>query len=149
MQNSLALKSDGTVYAWGYNAYGQTNVPAGLNNVVAIACGGYHDLALKSDGTVVGWGDTLQAPVYGQATNNPAATNVVAIAAGNLHARLARRRVGGGLGIQLRRLDDMFQRRPPTSSPSPPVPASARRCARTEQWCNGAAGLPIIRCRPA
>ena len=52
--DSLALKSDGTVYAWGYNNYGETNVPAGLNGVTAIACGDYHDLALKSDGTVVG-----------------------------------------------------------------------------------------------
>ena len=85
-QHALAVKSDGTVYAWGFGGYGQTNVPSGLNNVVAVSCGGYHDLALKSDGTVVAWGDTAQAPIYGQATNNPAATNVVAIAAGNLHS---------------------------------------------------------------
>ena len=43
--------------AWGDNSRGQTNVPAGLDNVLAIAGGGYHSLALKNDGTVVGWGD--------------------------------------------------------------------------------------------
>jgi alpha-tubulin suppressor-like RCC1 family protein len=84
-QSSLALKSDGTVYAWGYGGYGQTNPPANLNGVVAIAVGGYHDLALKSDGSVVGWGATPQFN-FGQATNNPAATNVVAIAAGAQHS---------------------------------------------------------------
>ena len=42
--------------AWGYNDYGQTNVPAGLSGVTAIAAGDYHSLALKSDGTVVAWG---------------------------------------------------------------------------------------------
>jgi alpha-tubulin suppressor-like RCC1 family protein len=83
-EDSLALKSDGTVNAWGYNLYGETNVPSGLSGVTAIACGPYHDLALKSDGTVVGWGATGQYN-FGQTTNNPAATNVVAIAAGTSH----------------------------------------------------------------
>jgi len=76
-QDSLALKSDGTVYAWGNNAFGETNMPSGLNGVTAIACGDYHDLALKSDGTVVGWGQSTFLQ-----TSNAAATNVVAIAAG-------------------------------------------------------------------
>ena len=55
--HSLALKSDGTVVAWGWNAYGQATVPTGLADVIAIAAGGDHSLALKSDGTVVAWGD--------------------------------------------------------------------------------------------
>lgn len=81
-QHSLALKSDTTVYAWGYSPYGATNPPAGLSSVTAIACGDYHDLALKSDGTVTGWGQNT----YGQATNYSGATNVVAIAAGSQHS---------------------------------------------------------------
>jgi alpha-tubulin suppressor-like RCC1 family protein len=92
-QTSLALKSDGTVYAWGNGAYGQTNPPANLGPVTAIAIGGYHDLALTAAGTVVGWGANAGLGVginYGQATNNPAATNVVAIAAGNLHSLVLR-----------------------------------------------------------
>jgi alpha-tubulin suppressor-like RCC1 family protein len=81
-QFSLALRSDGTVYAWGYGYYGQTNVPSGLNNVIAIACADYHDLALKSDGTIIAWGQNN----YGEATNSLAATNAaVAIAAGTYH----------------------------------------------------------------
>jgi alpha-tubulin suppressor-like RCC1 family protein len=76
-QDSLALKSDGTVYAAGYNVYGETAVPAGLNSVIAIACGDYHDLALKSDGTILGWGQNTFLQ-----TSNTAATNVVAIATG-------------------------------------------------------------------
>ncbi len=56
--------------------------PSGLNNVIGIACGAYHDLALKSDGTVVGWGAGPGAFFnFGQAASNPDATNVVAIAA--------------------------------------------------------------------
>src|SRR5688500_6193063 len=49
-------KSDGTVISWGYNFRRQTNVPAGLKNVLAVAAGDYHYLALKNDGTVVAWG---------------------------------------------------------------------------------------------
>ncbi len=75
--DTLALKSDGTVFAAGYGIYGITNVPSTVNGITAIACGDYHDLALRYDGTVIGWGQNT----LGQATN-AAATNVVAIAAG-------------------------------------------------------------------
>ena len=37
--SSLAVKSDGTVMAWGWNSYGKSTVPRGLNGVIAIAAG--------------------------------------------------------------------------------------------------------------
>ena len=72
----------GTVVAWGDNTYGQTNVPAGLTNVIAVAGGGHHSLALNADGTVVSWGYNA----YGQASVPGGLTNVVAISAGYLHS---------------------------------------------------------------
>ncbi len=75
---SLALQANGKVVGWGDNFYGQTNIPVGLTNVLAIAAGDYSCLALKANGTVVGWGDNT----YGQ-TNIPTGLgNVVAIAQG-------------------------------------------------------------------
>ena len=72
----------GSVVAWGYNAFGQTTVPAGLTGVVAITAGGYHTVALKSDGSVVAWGDNF----LGQTTVPVAAqSSVMAIAAGGHH----------------------------------------------------------------
>jgi alpha-tubulin suppressor-like RCC1 family protein len=43
--DSMALRADGTVIAWGYNGNGATNVPSALTNVVAISAGAYHNLA--------------------------------------------------------------------------------------------------------
>jgi hypothetical protein len=76
---TAALNNNGTVVAWGWNGDGQTNVPAGLSGVKAIAGGYTHTLALKRDGMVVAWGDNS----YGK-TNVPAGlSNVTAIAAGS------------------------------------------------------------------
>ena len=95
--HSLALKRDGTVFGWGFNADGQaTGVPTEtppdtvgftsglvtiggriLSNVVAIAAAGPYSLALKRSGEVVAWGDKHYC------RGVPAGlTNVVAIAAG-------------------------------------------------------------------
>src|SRR6185369_2948657 len=55
--NTVALKSDGSVVAWGNNDNGQTSVPpVAASGVIAIAVGYDHTVALKSDGSVVAWG---------------------------------------------------------------------------------------------
>jgi hypothetical protein len=85
--HNLALKSDGSLAAWGYNFSGQCNVPAG-NDFVAIAAGGWHSLALKSDGSLAAWGLN---------TNNqcdvPSGNDFVAVASGLYH-NLALKRNG-------------------------------------------------------
>ena len=90
--HSLALCSDGTLAAWGYNTYGQlgnnstTNalVPVAVDltgvlagkTVNAIAAGGNHNLALGADGTLAAWGyDT-----YGQLGNNSTTQSPVPVA---------------------------------------------------------------------
>jgi hypothetical protein len=78
LQHNLALKSDGTVQAWGHSEYGDCAVPPGLNGVVAIAAGNHHCLAVKSDGTIVGWGDNSD----GESVAPAGLTGVVAVAAG-------------------------------------------------------------------
>ncbi|PAW84588.1 MAG: hypothetical protein B9S33_11330 [Pedosphaera sp. Tous-C6FEB] len=81
----LAMGSPATntsVVAWGSNGQFQTNVPGGLDGVLAVAASGYHSLALRSDGTVVAWGYNHE----GQATVPAGLGGVVAIAAGGYHS---------------------------------------------------------------
>jgi len=70
--HSIALASDGTVYTWGRNNFGQlgngnntnSNVPVAVNTsgelsgktIIKVASGGHHSIALSSDGTVYTWG---------------------------------------------------------------------------------------------
>ena len=82
----VALLPDGTVRAWGDNRFGQTNVPAGLREVIAVAAGqgarSAHALALRANGTVVSWGDNT----FTQAQPPPGLGDVIAIAAGEFHS---------------------------------------------------------------
>jgi hypothetical protein len=80
-EHSLALRSDGTVVAWGDNGSGVSTVSADLTGVIAIAAGGRHSLALKSDGKVVAWGNNF----YGVSTVPASLPSVTAIAAGNFY----------------------------------------------------------------
>jgi len=85
--SSLALKSDGTVVAWGCDVNpdrGECNVPGSLSGVRAIAAGFAHSLALKSDGTVVAWG--CRDDNYGQCNVPGGLSGVTAIAAGWFHS---------------------------------------------------------------
>mgnify|MGYP006268195753 CR=1 FL=1 len=65
---SYAIKTDGTLWAWGTNTYGQL----GLNDIVhrsspvqvgslvnwkTVAAGQVHTMAIRNDGTLWGWGD--------------------------------------------------------------------------------------------
>lgn len=100
----LALLSNGTVDAWGYNGNNQLGdgttsnraMPGtvhGLENVVGIAGGGLHSLALLRDGTVLAWGYNGYGQL-GDGTTTPRPTpvpvrdldGVTAIAAGGNHS---------------------------------------------------------------
>ena len=74
------------VVAWGLNTNGQTTVPVGLGNVVAVAAGngneGSHSLALRADSTVAAWGYNA----WNQTAVPAGLSNVVAVAAGYEHS---------------------------------------------------------------
>ena len=115
--HSLALKNDGTVWAWGINTDGQLgdgtsgtgnykstpvqvkglNGTGYLTDITAIATGREYSFALKSDGTLLAWGYNLEGqlgdgtntsrstPVYVKSTSGTNLTGVKAIAAGAHH----------------------------------------------------------------
>jgi alpha-tubulin suppressor-like RCC1 family protein len=99
-QHMLAIKSDDTLWAWGYNSNGQlgnnstvhrsspVQTIAGGTNWAKVACGEGHTLAIKNDGTLWAWGRN----VYGQLGNNSTvhrSSPVQTIAGGTNWAKVA------------------------------------------------------------
>jgi len=98
--HNLAAKTDGTVWAWGRNNFGQlgngttnqSNVPVQVTNLsgaVGVAGGAYHSVALKSDGTVWAWGYNGSGQLGNGTTTNSSTpvqvsnlTGITAVAAG-------------------------------------------------------------------
>ena len=90
---TIATKTDGTLWSWGYNPYGQL----GLGNVTyysspkqvgvltnwsSIASGGFHSLATKTDGTLWSWGRNIWGQLgLGNTTNYSSPKQVGALTA--------------------------------------------------------------------
>lgn len=54
--HTLAIKSDGTLWAWGNNLYGQCAQNNILASWISVAAGTSNGYAVRSDGAVFGWG---------------------------------------------------------------------------------------------
>jgi alpha-tubulin suppressor-like RCC1 family protein len=88
--HTVALKSDGTLWAWGWNFYGQLGdgstvekhspeqicmiegacSPTTDNNWRSVSAGWYHTTALKSDGTLWAWGYNLDGELGDSTTTD-------------------------------------------------------------------------------
>ena len=102
-QHSLALKNDGTVWAWGNNAYGQLGngttsnssvavQVSGLSGIVAVAAGQDESFAVDAYGNVWAWGYNTSGQLGNGSTSNatvPSQINglsgIVAIASAGYH----------------------------------------------------------------
>lgn len=142
--HALALRSDGTVSAWGANASGQLGLGAGgpvlattaqpipgFDSVVSLAAGSECSLALRSDGTVWAWGTNLNGLLGNGTFGNPFAvspvavpglSNIAAISCGGTH-NLALRNDGT---VWMWGSNDWGQKGDGTVTPATPVASPAQ-----------------------
>ena len=120
--HSLALDSDGALYAWGSNAYGQlgngtttnSSVPVAVKiagtplagkTIVQIAAGANHNMVLTSDGTVYTWGWNY----HGQLGNNTKTNSNTIVAVQTIGTPIAGKKIvkiAAGQGHSLALTDD-------------------------------------------
>ena len=101
--HTIAIKTDGTLWAWGSNGGGQfgngdtidskSPIQIGTqNNWVSISSGSYHNIAIKTDGTLWAWGNNSSGQLGdGTVTQRKSpvqigtATDWASISSGQLH----------------------------------------------------------------
>src|SRR5258708_5013462 len=96
-EHSLAVDTNGNIWAWGYNGYGQLGnnstsdsaSPVQLGSLpataVAVAAGAYHSVALLSNGQVFAWGYNG----YGQLGTGDFAAHYVPVQTAGVHGATA------------------------------------------------------------
>ena len=110
-EHALALQADGTLWAWGFNLYGQlgngsvvnSSVPLQVGSATAwksISAGDVHSVALMADGTIWSWGrndagqlgnGSVDALAHPDPVQVGSARDWAAVAAGELHTLALRR----------------------------------------------------------
>lgn len=80
--NGYALRSDGSIAAWGNDAFGQvSNVPTGIGFTALGGGGAYQAYAIRSDGSIAAWGYDGSGAV----SNTPTGTGYTAVAGGEFN----------------------------------------------------------------
>ena len=104
--HTLMIGSDGNLYAWGYNVFGQlgngtvtqeltpvqVSMPSGVTPL-SVAAGTDHSMALGSNGTVYAWGHNAFGQLGNGTTTNSPVPTAVSLPAGIPRERDSRRRL--------------------------------------------------------
>ena len=102
--HSLAIGSDGNLYAWGYNEYGQVgngtlteqNTPEVVTlatgvTPTAISAGQYHSLAIGSDGKLYAWGYNATGQLGNGTATDEESPKAITLGAGVIPVAIAAR----------------------------------------------------------
>jgi len=89
--HTAAIKTDGTLWTWGYNFYGQLGINntntrctpvqvfGSATNWKQVACGGNHTAAIKTDGTLWTWGRNSNGQLGTGGADKPTPVQVASV----------------------------------------------------------------------